>query len=259
MGRKPRLYQGQDMNSVSRFTSLLAVALAIPAHGASTPSTLPADAIPVEELTVLEEVRVRGKLVANAVITVENRVYRLYNKLNRNNRYDVHCIDMHRLDRESLALQRTCLPEFLGYYAAAPLGYGGYTPPSAFSNYSEAPMVCGNPCYSPLSFSSPAFSYRSAPMASFTALPSATPAVMVSATQRTEYADNVLQVINSDPELHDMAAELVGMYQEMDRVKGHYVKLRQEWQAERAAKTSAARERARAQGRKLRPTNPRAP
>jgi hypothetical protein len=185
-------------------------------------------------------------------------VFRLYNKLNKNNRYDVHCIDMHRLDRESLALQRTCLPEFLGYYAVASLGYGGYAPPPAFSHYRESPMVCGDPCYSPDSFSSPAFSYRSTPMASFTAFPSATPAVMVSAAQRTEYADNVLQVINSDPGLHGMATELVGMYQEMDRVKDHYVKLRQEWQAERAAKKSAARERARAQGRKLRPTNPRA-
>lgn len=250
------------MNSSFRFALLLSVALAIPAHAAVDAARLQADATPVEQLTELEEVRVRGKLVANAVTTVENRVFRLYNKLNRNNRFDVHCFDMPRLDRDSLALQRICLPEFVGYSAVPVVGYGGYVPPPPFSHYSEPPMVCGDPCYSPLSFSSPAFSYRNVPMATFTALPTRTPtptpAPMVPAARRAEFADNLLRVINSDPQLYDMAAELAGMYQEMDRVQDRYVKLRQEWQAERAAKKAAARESAREQGRKLRPMNPRA-
>jgi hypothetical protein len=87
---------------------------------------------------------------------------------------------------------------------------------------------------------------------------SVSPPAVVSASDRAEYADNVLRVIRSDPELLDMATELVGMYQEMDRVQNHYVQLREESQAAQAAKKAAARQRAREEGRRLRPVNPRA-
>lgn len=239
------------MTSLSRSALLLSVVFAAPLQAASQGSALPADAPPVEELTELEEVRVRGKLVANAVITVENRVFRLYNKLNKNNRFDVHCMDM-RLNPDSLALQRTCLPEFVGYYpAATQVGIGGYyIPPPPFSHDTSMSSYGGS-----------TFSYYSPPMSTFTAFPPAPPipaASVISSAQRTEYADNVLRVIRSDPQLLEMATELVGMYQEMDRVQAHFVKLRLERQADQAARKAAARQRAREEGRSLRPTHPRA-
>jgi hypothetical protein len=199
---------------------------------------------------------VRGKLVANAVITVENRVFRLYNKLNKNNRFDVHCGDM-RLNRDSLALQRTCLPEFVSYNSA-PVSPGFYyAPPPPFSHH--AAVDCWSSCYPQYYTSYPGSTSLRFPRTTtrYTAL-AVTPPAVVSASDRTEYAENVMRVIESDTELLNMAADLVGMYQEMDRVKNHYVKLREERRAAQAAKKAAARERAREQGRRLRPVHPRA-
>lgn len=238
------------MTSLLHLALLLSAVIAIPVQ-AAIGNSVP-DAIPVEELTELEEVRVRGKLVTNAVITAENRVFRLYNKLNRNNRFDVHCVDL-RLDWDTMVMQRTCLPEFVGYQSAASVGYG-YTPPQPFSHYSEPPLICGSDtCYSPDSFSSPAFNYRSTPMANITALPGPAPAVMVSDEERAEYSQNVLRVIRSDPQLLGMATELVGMYQEMERVQDRYLQLREERKAAQAARKAEAS----ASGRPLRPSHPR--
>ena len=46
----------------------------------------------------------------------EDDFFRLYNKLNKKNDFDVLCGYVH-LDRDSLAMSRTCLPYFLGYYS----------------------------------------------------------------------------------------------------------------------------------------------
>src|SRR5688572_11662464 len=96
-------------------TLLLCAPLAPSAFAALQP--LPST--PVEEMTELEEVLALGKLTANIIATAEDRVYRLYNKLNKANRYDVHCGDIPGEPRSRI-MRRTCFPDFLRNYVWDP-------------------------------------------------------------------------------------------------------------------------------------------
>lgn len=147
------------MTSLSRIALLLSVAIAAPLQAATGGPALPPEATPVEELTELAEVRVRGKVVANAVASAENRLFRLYNRLNKNNRYDIHCGDV-RVNPDTLALQHVCLPEFLGYSRPAATLVGGYIPPPPFSHESRD---CNGTCFASagFGFSNTSYGYAS--------------------------------------------------------------------------------------------------
>lgn len=237
------------MTRLSRLALMLSAVLAIPAQAAEETVGLPAEAAnPLEELTKLEEVRVRGRLVANAVVAAETRFFRLYNQLNKDNRYDVHCGDM-RLD-DSLVMVRTCVPEFLDRYRPAqPYWIPTSAPPTCVGFCSGM----RNPGFTGRYFGTPPDIPPVGEVAIWTA-----PPILVPETVRTEYKQNVLRVIHSDPELLELASTLAGMYHQMDRVQGRFMQLRLERQAARSAKLAAAKERARARGRELRPPPPRA-
>lgn len=249
--------------------SLLSIVLGMPTQAANEAAAMPADATsPVEELTELDEVRVRGKLVANAVIRTENLVFRLYNKLNEDNRYDVHCGDIPRR-RDSLTMLRVCLPEFVRNYAI-PLRY-----PASFAPWGFGTPACGR-VSSGVDGNGNMYSMASCPPAgsgfstlgstsryyySNTALlpaPQSYP-VVVPAERRTEFSQNMMRVLNSDAELKDLATQLADMYREVDRVQARYAVLQQERRAANKARLEAARERARSRGYELRPPHPRAP
>ena len=63
----------------------------------------------------LDEVVVRGRRAAIAIADIEDEYYALYNKLNKDNNYDVHCIYVNTNPDNpgSAILSRLCLPEFL--------------------------------------------------------------------------------------------------------------------------------------------------
>jgi hypothetical protein len=242
---------------------LLSVALTTPAAGAEVSAT---DSLqPVEELVELDEVKVRGRLVRNAVIRTEDLVFRLYNRLNRDNRYDVQCGDLPRTG-DSLILRRVCLPEFLGDYAnpfrlgpasfgsraifdTTPRCGGGNSGVAANGNmfsFASCPTNLRTSLHTPLAYTSSADSPAVA-----------SPAAAISAEKRAEFVQHMSRVLNSDPELKAMAAELADMYREVDRVQAQFVKLLAERRAAQSAKMAAARERARERGRSLRPPHPR--
>lgn len=218
---------------------------------------------PVEELVELDEVKVRGKLVANAVITAENRVFRLYNKLNQNDRYDVHCGDV-RI-RDSLALLRVCVPEFLASYADStpvPSSFNigwGFDRMSACGGTRSGVDQNGNMYHMPACLSTQYTSTYGLLPTRRSFVSSAVAAPPVPAETINEYKQNMLRVFNSDPALHDMATELAGMYREVDRIQARYAALQEEGRAAQKARLAAARERARQHGRELRPPHPRAP
>jgi hypothetical protein len=247
--------------------ALLAVVSSRPAQAASEPAALPVDDQPVEALTELDEVKVRGRLVANAVTRTENLVFRRYNILNSDNRYDVHCGDVRR-SRDSLAMLRMCLPEFLGdvmppRLVSASFGsraHFGTTPACGWMNSgvdANGNMFSFSGCSG--GFGTSSFLYTPPYYGSSYVRPAAlVPPAPISAERRAEFVQNMSRVLNSDPELKAMATELAGMYREVDRVQAQYAKLLGERRAAQSAKMAAARERARARGRSLRPPPPRA-
>lgn len=243
--------------------SLPCLIFAVPAQ--ATQSVTVESTIPIEELVELEEVRVRGKLVANAVITAENRVFMRYNELNKDNRYDVHCRDVRA--RDSLALLRICVPEFLSMSIAPALVPTSFSGRSFGTYYSQCGGMSamtdgsGNAFHSSscstggiASMGGPFFSgnYYGGSASN----PSAGAVRVVASPERiAEFKQTMTRVISSDPQLQGMAAELIGMYEEVERVQDRYGQL----QEERRAAQRAKRAEARARGRDLWPPHPRAP
>lgn len=242
----------------------LLVLFATSAQAAEDAPALPAEAMqPVEDLEELNEVVVRGRLVANAVIRAENLVFRLYNKLNKDNRYDVHCGDVRRRP-DSLAMLRICLPGFLSDYLATPglisassVSWGSSITTSACGRASSGVDGNGN-MYSfsgcSAGFGASSFgAYSTRYYSNSYILPVVPAQAGATAEMRAEFAHNMVQVMNSDPELQELARKLAGMYREVDQVQAQYAKLLAERRAAQSAKMAAARER----GRPLRPSHPR--
>jgi hypothetical protein len=75
-------------------------------------ATLVATAQPVGQVQELDEIWVRGKRPWDVIADAESDLFRLYNKLNKNNQFDIHCSHV-RLNRDSLAMTRTCLPQYI--------------------------------------------------------------------------------------------------------------------------------------------------
>lgn len=192
-----------------------------------------ADATPVEELVELNEVWVRGKKLARRVADAEDRLFRLYNKLNKNDIYDVHCGSL-ALQPGSMIMQRTCLPGYLSHinYVSA---YPAYP-------FSEPRVACGtNFSYSSQGCSFGASGSSGHHMSSLAARSairvgssvgraaseySSVPPSVLAAYRREAYAQNVLDVITSDPRLVEMATEVIGLYREMELVQNRYGKMR---------------------------------
>lgn len=270
MARLPRFAALQPGLALCTLVWFLA-ALAAPAQAVEAPPAgLPAESIqPVEELVELDEVMVRGKLVANAIITTENIVFRMYNNLNKDNRYDIHCFDL-QMNRYRLSMLRTCLPEFLSNYSS-PRFY-----PSVFAGGFGAVQPCGG--RSGVDSNGNMFSMSSCPSGGYSGAfgsfgtyatpyygnPATTSAPLaltgiVPNERITGYKENLLRVLGSDPQLLEMANQLADMYREVDRIQARYLALQDERRAAQKARMAAARERARSRGRELRPPHPRAP
>jgi hypothetical protein len=243
------------MISQTRFAAGLALwlvaAVPIPmvaeAGTAAVVSTVPqksAVQVPVDELEELDEIWVRGRITANRVAATENRVFRLYNRLNKDNRYDVHCGDM-GLTRDSMIMTRTCLPNFVidASLRVSFAGQGRISTDLCVGQNHDHSIGMGqwnhmDPCLAVnRQYGTRDFSYAPSYYAGTTAVSRGTP------EQRTMYAENVLRVMQSDPELQEMARGLARMYLEMDRIKARYVKVREDklaaQKAARAVKTSS--------------------
>lgn len=95
---------------------LLAAAGAVAAQEGQTGATaaVPAPAASEEQLMELEEVVVHGERLVNRIINAENEFYKLYNELNKDDRYDVNCPYLNLgADSGSQLSSRVCLPGFV--------------------------------------------------------------------------------------------------------------------------------------------------
>jgi hypothetical protein len=172
---------------------------------------------PVEQLDELDEVWVRGKSLSEVIEVAEDDFFVLYNKLNKDSQYDVHCGRM-SLNNGSMIMVRKCVPGFIVYNYSNGLGQvsfgcnGGMV--SGFSegmSYSSFASGC-----------SIGSAYGTSPPPSM-AVPSAEQMLMA---KGEAYGANIVKVVKSDPRLLEKVRSLDGLYKEMDMVQGQYVKVK---------------------------------
>lgn len=205
------------------------------AHAAtSLDVATPAADRPVEELVELEEIWVRGKLTAGRVVDTENRLYRLYNKLNTVRRYNIYCGFM-RLSPNKMHMDRLCVPSFANYANPSGFGFrntGGQGSFNAFATDAGWQGGAGSfATYSGWQGSSGSFGAVYVGQvrrggSGWAALPSGVR--QISPEERAGFSENVVRVIQGDPELLAMAQELIAMRREMDRVQAHFLRVQAE-------------------------------
>jgi hypothetical protein len=227
------------------FAMVLAFAVASATQAATAASTSPvAQAQPIGELQELDEIWVRGKSLSDQIVDTEDEFFRLYNKLNRNHDFDVQCGYL-RLDRDSLAMSRTCVPQYLAYGSYYPDTFWNVNMGSSCSGSSYSQTIgqdlnssdywymasCGQPRYSTMS---------DWPTRIYVGL---SPERI--AERRQEYVRSLIRAIYADQRLLEKANELTGLYQEMRATQDQYNKVKAEDKAQAEAERRERREKRR--------------
>ena len=197
-------------------------AAAVSATSATGASAVSPGQTPLQEL---DEIWVRGKRLHRSIADVEDDFFRLYNKLNKEDDFDIHC-GYASLDRGSMIMSRVCAPEFLAYLARPTQSVSYYRPPvissscasydASYSGFSAGNLMYTS-CTSGMSFGGE--SYVVAPRYD------GPPPGLVLMERGPEYTANVIKVINSDPRLLEKYTQLVGLYEEMRQTQSRYVKV----------------------------------
>lgn len=214
------------MNGRTRMAgkAILALASALAFAGAAgaveSADTPPGfDTAPME----LEEIRVHGESLARRIERAEDDFFALFNALNADDRFDVHCGQM-ALHPGSMIMQRTCVPGFLADQLELPQTVKPafsllYTPdhcsyvPSADSTLSTYADGCG--------FSGPSFQSMDRYLRS-THASSPAPVSLRAVHYRDQYANTVVAVIRADARLQDKAAGLSRLYVELESTQQQY-------------------------------------
>jgi hypothetical protein len=235
---------------------IVAATLALAAGSAASAGDGASAAVqPVEELQQLDQIWVRGKSLSDMIEDAEDAFVRRYNKVNKKNNFDVVCGYL-RLDRNSLALSRTCVPHFIGYMSMPAMPVfpssscmGGYSGGGSIPYYGGPNVGMGissNDYYgaSCASMSTPTIGRR--PVSAYTD------------NMRQEYWRTVMRAIYRDQALLDGATTLAALYHEMKTVQDHYQKIKDEEQARKQAARRERREQHRQDSAQpSRPNNPR--
>lgn len=201
----------------SRFsvrTGLASLALACAAgtaSGAQAATAVPVSTAPplaIEELQELDEVVVHGTNLRDRIIRAEDRFFRLYNQLNKDDDFDVNCAYV-PLEADTRIPERMCAP---GFYANAIVDTLTWGERCKGSQDESGNYVPPPPCYTP------------------------PPPELVLVARSDEYARHVMQVIRSDPRLQEMAGELDEMHLQRNQLARRYVQIKSAVDAERAAR-----------------------
>jgi hypothetical protein len=227
------------MLDVTRILCLiLAAGFSIAAPAAQPPQA-------VEDTQEIDEVVVRSKRVALAIADAEDEFYKLFNELNKDDRYDNHCSYLNiDPDNPGSGIQsRVCIP---GFVADAMVDWAEWRvkcEPPDFLNldankdgavsrreaaYSDAISsnfqdLDGN---HDASLSMEEFPRDITPPACY----QPPPPQLVLMAGSDDWYKHMTKVTNSDPRLHKMADKLGGLYQELALTQRQYVKLEAEAQ-----------------------------
>jgi hypothetical protein len=155
----------------------------------------------------------------------------------------VHCGYVYE-SPDSSFMRRTCAPDFLANYATRlPESFYAAPRPPCSGNMTQHFESNGDPYWmSSCDFGFQSGSYGASSYGAYSptyygvdAGPRMQVASLVPEKEKIRFADNVMRVMESDPELFAMAEGLARLYAEMDRIEARYDQLR----AEKRAASSA--------------------
>jgi hypothetical protein len=206
---------------------LLSIEMATGAQSATAAQPATAAQQPIEEIQNLDEIWVRGKHLSEVIEDAEDDFFKLYNKLNQDQKYDVYCGVM-ALNSSSMIMIRKCVPGFIvnnsyeyqtNTVSLDSSSFGS----SCESVSSDAVYFCGNA----------GFGYQQLPQ-----YVPPSPQLLAMA-QGPAYARNVLKVVTSDPRLLEKVGSLGELYAEMELTQQHYVRIRKSTEPARRGRQSA--------------------
>jgi hypothetical protein len=209
----------------------------------------------IDQLQELDEVVVRGERLRDVIIKAEDEFYKLYNQLNKNDKYDVSCPQLNiSPDGGSRINSRMCLPGFVADAIADFAVYKISCEPT-FANFDTnrdgrvsrmESMVNGDLQFQfdELDLNDDDNLDQHAEFRAFETWalmnlncfrPPAPDLVLMEGTEK--WYTHMLTVTNSDPRLKEMAGKLDGLHQEMTTVQRRY---RQVSDAQREAQAGVA-------------------
>jgi hypothetical protein len=210
---------------------------------------------PPAEIQELDEVVVQGKRLMERIIEAEGRFYKLFNEINKDDRYDTHCVYL-QMQEGSRMQSRACIPGFVADALAdwAPfkarcqppleMEYGRDGPEFACLDrdnngrlslqeasarqelaaaFFEIDMEGdGNGDISGDEFQE-AMETRGDLSAPPVHMPATPDLILMEGTKK--WSDHMTAVVNSDERLHEMAANLGDMYYELSRTQRRFDEL----------------------------------
>ncbi len=149
-----------------------------------------------EMILELEEVVVEGGRLYDRIVKAEDRFFKLYNELNKEDDFDTNCAFV-PIDQDSRMEQRFCMPAFFADAKAEQVRLSQYCL-SLIERDEEGQVLSEGACYEPPS------------------------AELIFFDRRKAYVNNVLKIIDSDPRLKDMASELDSLHRQRDLLARKY-------------------------------------
>lgn len=209
----------------SRSVRLVMVAMLGIAAASAVPAAISAESMtaqtPIEEVQELGEIWVRGESLSDVIAEAENEFFRLYNKLNRKNQFDIHCSYL-RLNRDSLAMTRTCQPQYLS--ASGIGGVNNVVWPSCISNWgfvngSSAGWFarCDQGGTSPVLVMGSTFETTKKYLGSGGPQAEA---------RAQEFIRNFTRIVFRNQQLMETVGALTALYAEMDAIQGSYARVK---------------------------------
>jgi hypothetical protein len=192
----------------------------IPVAEAPTPAdaaALPVAAAtekPAEELEELDEVVVVGGRLYERIVRAEDKFFKAYNALNKEDDFDTNCANV-ITDADSRIESRFCMPAFFADAKAEQARLGEYCrslrqeETDADGNVNVSQGVCYEPPSAEILFSH----------------------------RRDEYIDNMLKVVNDDPDLRKMAQDVENLHRERAAYEHRFDELRAQQVADRAGRS----------------------
>lgn len=220
------------MNGRTRMAgkAILALASALAfagAAGAVESADTPPGAIDTAPME-LEEIRVHGESLARRIERAEDDFFALYNALNADDRFDVHCGQM-ALHPGSMIMQRTCVPGFLADQLEPQTVKPAFSllySPDGCTRVPSAPPDSTLPAYADgCGFSGPSFLTMDRYLRT-THAGSPAPVSLRAVHYRDRYANTVAAVIRADTRLQDKAAGLSRLYEELQSTQQQYQQMK---------------------------------
>jgi hypothetical protein len=142
----------------------------------------------VEALDELDEVQIQGGRIYERIVRAEDKFFKLFNELNKDDDYDINCAFV-PVDSDSRIEQRFCMPAFFADAKAEQVRLSQYCA-SLVAKDEEGNITGQGPCYEPVS------------------------AEVLFAARREEYLTTVLKTIAGDPGLKDMYNTVENLHKE---------------------------------------------